>query len=246
LQHLKKVANDKEDAIERAKRDLSIRRQKIDEDKALLESRSDPESVISSLTASSCEDHQDLSVRQRENDNTLENQYASKKISSESESNHNGSASSHSELHTNQGRPNVTIENMCSSISDITDKSMKSSMNDPSPSQYDVATYSKSAAVDHELCSFHSSVENASSSSISSTAAVVSGVGSNDRQGRHVDVMVHHATKSSDQRLKRRASTEISSQHKNFVLDYEEVFRTSNVPQLIAALSGRVIACKLT
>lgn len=95
----------------------------------------------------------------------------------------------------------------------------------------------------------------AGGSSISSTAAVVRGQGSkqNSSEGQH-----HH-----NRRHGRRSSTRGNADKQNegstsrdganagarkrkrgFDYDYREVFVKSNVPQLIATLSGRIVACK--
>ena len=53
VKHLVKTTEEKEEAVEKAKSDLEVKERKLEEDKALLEGRSDPESVTSTLTASS-------------------------------------------------------------------------------------------------------------------------------------------------------------------------------------------------
>jgi len=246
LHHLKKMTKEKEEAIERTKCDLAIRKQKMDEDKASLENRSDPESVVSQISSLTDDDNQMKSESMKKrwsdrNSDTDGHQHLTKKISSESESHHYGSedgaVSSESGMHTIEGRKNMSIGNMCSSISDITDKSIKSSVNESRPSRLT----SHSGAISVKDGEDRDLLETISSSSISSTAAVFSGIGSNDRPSRNVDVSIKHGGDISKHRSRRRA--EISSHQKNFVLDYEEVFYESNIPQLIATLSGRVIAC---
>mmetsp|Transcript_55 Transcript_55/g.84 ORF Transcript_55/g.84 Transcript_55/m.84 type:complete len:424 (+) Transcript_55:3-1274(+) len=83
-------------------------------------------------------------------------------------------------------------------------------------------------------------------SSISSTAAVVRGEGSWDRQHGHADVVIKknhaHSKSHGSGGSKKRKRQELTSLEKDFKLDYEEVFLTSNVPQLIATPAGRIIA----
>lgn len=72
-----------------------------------------------------------------------------------------------------------------------------------------------------------------SGNSISSTAAVARNNASDNQEHEHADVVV-----------KRKAlSKEISSIHDDFDLDYEDVFISSNVPQLIATTAGRIVTC---
>ncbi len=74
-----------------------------------------------------------------------------------------------------------------------------------------------------------------SESSISSTAAVVSGVGSGTHDHRDTDIIFTRDWK--------RKHHEKTSLDEGFELSYQEVFLASNVPQLIATPAGRIVAC---
>jgi hypothetical protein len=82
-----------------------------------------------------------------------------------------------------------------------------------------------------------------SSGSIPSTAAVARGAGSRESERGRADFVVnvkkHGKRKAADDATKERISLE-----SDFELDYEEVFLSSNVPQLIATPAGRIVICK--
>jgi hypothetical protein len=49
----------------------------------------------------------------------------------------------------------------------------------------------------------------------------------------------------NDKKSKRkRPPTEVTSLERSFELDFEEVFNKSNIPQMIAATSGKIVSCK--
>ena len=87
--------------------------------------------------------------------------------------------------------------------------------------------------------------QNVTASSISSDAAVRSERSSNathDSGSQHhidKDVIINEKKSRSSQK---RKSREMSSMSRSFELDYEEVFQKSNIPQVIAATSGKVVA----
>ena len=79
------------------------------------------------------------------------------------------------------------------------------------------------------------------SSSVSSDAAVVRG-SFTDRRPRHADVVIPKKKKSSRRRRKSKGSSpDATDLEDDFQLDYEEVFITSNLPQLIATPAGKVV-----
>jgi len=76
-----------------------------------------------------------------------------------------------------------------------------------------------------------------SNSSISSDAAVASEKTSRDRHTGHKDVVFNN-----DQRMRsKRPPEEVTSLERSFELNYEEVFDKSNIPQLIASTSGKIM-----
>ena len=102
-----------------------------------------------------------------------------------------------------------------------------------------------------------------SSSSVSSTAAVVRGLGSSqlkrhgrrhrsDRIDRNLPAMSGECESNNVNSVKEMnvcsTTTASTSHHKkkrrSFHYDYREVFLKSNVPQFIATLSGRIVVCE--
>jgi len=74
-------------------------------------------------------------------------------------------------------------------------------------------------------------MSNNASNSVSSDAAVASGPSSDNA---HSDIIINGDRRSS------HTARDVNS----FDLDYEEVFVKSNVPQLLASTSGRIVTCK--
>lgn len=114
---------------------------------------------------------------------------------------------------------NITLDKMSSSMSELTDSNKGSDSGDGKKMNASMA------------------------SSISSTAAVVRGSASSKREQGHADVVVKTRKKGASSQSD--TSTEPTSLDPDFELDYEAVFVTSNVPQLIATPAGRIVACKL-
>jgi PAS domain S-box-containing protein len=80
-------------------------------------------------------------------------------------------------------------------------------------------------------------VDQPSISSISSDAAVASEKTSRDRNTGHKDVVFNN-----DKRMgRKRPPEEVTSLERTFELNYEEVFHKSNIPQLIATTSGKIV-----
>jgi len=289
VQHLIKATKEKEKAVEQAKSDLTIRERKLEEDKALQESRSDPESVTSSLTASTagstpCSgsgsekegaggqlDSQNNSKKRKaesgssgssedQDNNTIEadvDKQIMKKVRLTKEV-AKGSGGDDSTSSTDSsigeegggsgpGGKNISLDKMSSSVSDITDSNRSSSdatgggngktsgKKRTSPSgSYNGTGEQLSSTEDNDA---GTSSGQPSSSSISSTAAVVRGGGSRERHHKHSDVVI----KEKKDQKKRKHRREKTSLEQDFQLDYEEVFLTSNIPQLIATAAGRII-----
>jgi hypothetical protein len=84
--------------------------------------------------------------------------------------------------------------------------------------------------------------EQPSSSINSSDAAMASKKSSRDRHSgghrKHKDVVFNNEKKRSD---RKRKPEEVTSLERSFQLDYEEVFDKSNIPQVIAATSGKIV-----
>lgn len=264
LKHLIKSTKEKELNLQRAKAELAIRNQKLEEDRVLQDSRSDPESVTSSLTAFSNSDSKFKGSTKSNDDSstnvavasvgregfkrknycqeTAEEQYHPKKCqktTADDDSNHDGS--NNSSGHEDSGNSgsgvdgkNISIGKMSSSLSDITDSNRGSS--DGQAGSGSSGSNPVKAAFDLRLLAQEdNNSDSKTDSSISTTAAVVSGVGSNEHDHRDTAIIFTQSRK--------RKQREKTSMEDGFQLSYQEVFRASNVPQLIATPAGRIVAC---
>jgi len=245
VKHLIQETKKKEAAIEDAKANLAIRDQKREEEKSFQDSRSDPESVISSLTTSSacggdkgqiCDEPKDKegcntcmssvkaissSAGGGSDDNNNDNRSGSKKSDREEfiknkgkTDNQSGSVDSCSmkDPKNRSSFQDISINNRCTSMSEISD-SVPSSKG---------CSGSDSGDGSEE-------VDISEASSISSTAAVMSGGGSKEQENPHCIGKLD---------VREKTSLEL-----DFELNYQEVFLASNVPQLIATQTGRIAIC---
>lgn len=60
----------------------------------------------------------------------------------------------------------------------------------------------------------------------------------------HERASISGATLSRQKKRKRKLDDDLTSLDEGFQLDYEEVFLKSNVPQLLATSTGRIVSCK--
>jgi len=261
LKHLIKSTEEKERNLQKTRAELAIRNQKLEEDRLLQDGRSDPESVTSSLTACSFSDskfrgstedsstHVAVASLGREgykpkatcHENSEGHNESLKKCHKSAEkndddSNHDSNNSSGNMDSNNSGSGhdgnNMSIDKMSSSLSDITDSNRGSSDGQGTGSS---GSNQVKAAFDLSLLAQEDNPESKTDSSISSTAAVVSGVGINDHDHRNTAIIF-----TRDRKRKHREKT---SMEDGFQLSYQEVFLASNVPQLIATPAGRIVAC---
>jgi PAS domain S-box-containing protein len=132
------------------------------------------------------------------------------------------------------------ISKTISSVSELTDSNRGSSSNnsgsgggssDDLPTEQDSRESASGNREDGVV------VDQPSTSSISSDAAVASEKTSRDRNTGHKDVVFNN-----DKRMSRkRPPEEVTSLERTFELNYEEVFHKSNIPQLIASTSGKIV-----
>ena len=128
------------------------------------------------------------------------------------------------------------ISKTISSVSELTDSNRGSSSNnsgggisDDLPTEQDSRESTSGNRED--------GVDQPSISSISSDAAVASEKTSRDRNTGHKDVVFNN-----DKRMgRKRPPEEVTSLERTFELNYEEVFHKSNIPQLIATTSGKIV-----
>lgn len=250
LKHLIMLTKEKERNLQRAKTELAVRNQKLEEDRVLQDGRSGSDSVTSSLTASSFSDSKDTSTnvgaasvrrdrykRKITSQGTLEEHQESlrkcqKTAEKDDDDSNQDSNNSNGHLDSNSsgsglGGKNISIGKMSSSLSDMTDSNRGSSDGQRGSS----GSNQVKGGLELSLLTEKEKSDN----SISSTAAVVSGVGNNDQDPRHTPIIY-----TKDRKRKHQEKTSIED---GFQLSYQEVFLASNVPQLIATPAGRIVAC---
>lgn len=224
----------KEESIARVKQDIKAKQRQLQEDKAQ-QDPSDPESTTSDLTESSGSAGIKARVDSKNHPKpvgaaggTSSDEYYKRKKARMLESHEStiSSVDSSGGDESRQPREDQQQQQAClqtvsagqtgSSISDVTNSNIGSSMNSNSGTRTD------GNGDAHQ--------------SVSSDAAVVSGTSHH----HHADVVIQ-----GDKRKSWHVTGTIKSSFDGtFGIDYEEVFVKSNVPQLLATPSGRVIACK--
>jgi len=263
VNHMIASTSEKEKKNEKLKSDLEEKQRQIErenEEKAMLEGRSDPESVTSCLTSDttlSSSRHQEAEERNAGGDNNNSNNKRKLSINnreggSSRDTNNKKLCTVSSEATSGEssgedrggssgsgrgGGPNVhgcSISKTISTVSDITDSNRGSSSNSSgsgSGSSDDVPTEQDSPSGNDD------DGEQPSTSTISSDAAVASEKTSRDRDSCHMDVVFNN-----DKRMgRKRPPEEVTSLERSFELNYEEVFNKSNIPQLIANTSGKIV-----
>ena len=246
-----KSTKEKEEAIDQLKTDLEVKKRKIEEEKAAQESRSDPESVTSSLTSdtnssvrhSRSQQPPHKKMKGSTNDQGVDNQHQDNttsyhnmsSVSTNEDSSGGGDGSGNG-----SGGPSAqglsTDKTHSTGVSDLTESNRASSSNSGSG-----ANSGKTESVSRDQ--LEENGELPSSSSISSDAAVASERSSRDHpmeehHHNHKDVVFNQHVKRQH---RQRPPEEVTSLEPNFGLDYKEVFTMSNVPQLIATTSGKIV-----
>lgn len=200
--------------MEKTKQDLEAKRRKIEDDNEYQQDPSDPESTISSLTASS----------------GATNLPPTKTSSSENSSKKRGISS---DCDIRKAKMPRTLDSEINEINSASRASKSNCSYHPS----DKVTLSGESRM-HDS----NSTEESSKSSCSQTYGGVSSVGAVARglhcrtpRENHPDVIVNGFKKRS-------MIAEATSMDSSFKLDYEEVFVKSSVPQLLATTAGRIVA----
>jgi hypothetical protein len=217
VKHLISTAKEKEEKLAKTKADIAIRDQKLKEEKMLQEARSDPESVTSSITAFSSTSAHVQAASSPDINKASNNPKHSFQSTSESSSDQISSESGP------KGK-DFSVNKMSSSVSDMTDSNKGSADGKESKERSGNEAFSQKSGGETE---------------VSSTAAVVSGIGSQEPCHQHTGLEI----KMRPRDRKRKYTQEKNSLDENFSLNYEEVFMSSNVPQIIATLAGRVVTC---
>lgn len=223
VKHLVKVNKDKEQALEKTKIDLEAKRRKLEEERNAHQDPSDPESTTSSLTVSSGTTS-DTKMARSEKDDSSPLDECDPEDSQESTKESSWAAESEENSRKRKLGGTVFVNQTCESVSDLTDSNKGSS------------SEGNSSGSSHSRRP--SGGDAASKDTVLSDAAVARGVEQNQHGPNPSDVFVKKKRKVvivND--AKRKRSVENS-----FELDYKEVFLKSNVPQLLATTSGRVVA----
>ena len=257
MEHLKRIHKEKEINIEHTK--------KLIEEKALLEGRSDPESIHGSVTSS-------LTASSRRSTSPEEN--SSDKDSSSSCENYQQNRKKRKKISYAEGIKAPTSKGSNKKSRSLRDKRKEPSSSESSseedagnegPGGKNILFDKTSSSVSDMTDSNRSSMNGASvnkkkqghiqpqvsseigaastaTSSISSTAAVVRG-------SSHKSPQSHRSNRSETKNAVVDGHGEnqkkpYKKKRRSFDTNYKEVFLKSNIPQLIVTLSGRVVVCK--
>jgi len=274
VKYLIQETKKKEAAIENARSNLAIRNQKLEEEKSLQDSRSDPESVTSSLTESSAfrtgdgrkggntvrsmrvissssgggsdDTNNSKSCDSKKNDTVSHDLRSEGQKETNARSNTVGIDGNSSDQKDGTMGPegqNISLHNRSSTMSEISDGTLSSKGRSGSVSDSGDGTISSSDLIvsDRNTSSDECETEDQSeSSSVSSTAAVTSGLGNKELNNLHANIMVKEGI---GDRKRRHDEREKTSLEMDFQLNYQEVFLASNIPQLIATQTGRIAIC---
>lgn len=226
MKHLIKLTKEKQIAVQKAQADLTARQQKLEEETALQEFRSDrDDSVTSDVTMTTST--QNYSTEESSNLTSIESDGRKKRKNAPS---------------GNCSPKDGQVEKKCKTNSSGGNSSGNDSGNDGS--NQNISSLDQSTSGGQRIKQEVTSDDNGNSSegTASSNAAVVSGIGSDGTHQKHLDSIIRVKGKSSSRKrqLIRKEKTSLDS---DFELNYQEVFLASNVPQLIATTSGRIVTC---
>ena len=188
---------------------------KLEEEKANVE-RSDPESVASSLTCGS--KRKDRREGDSERKPIPDEAVKVKKVKINDAI--SDSSSNDGQRRVGPGMKNISLAKMSSAISDISDSNKGSSKSGDGT--------------------------NGKSSEDGFPTDAVSPIASNGTTNEdwgHADVVVKVRKQQVDLPASVEKNGEMTSLDAEFELDYQEVFVSSNVPQLIATPTGRIVTC---
>jgi len=264
VKHLIQETKKKEAAIEEAKSNLAIRDQKREEENALQDSRSDPESVISSLTTSSAcgGDKGQICDEPKEKEGCNTSMSSVKAVSSTSDENNNnctGRRKDHTGgLTKNKGKLAVVGEdNQSGSVDSCSTKDPKNRS-----SSQDISVNNRCSSMS-EISDSNPSSKGCSGSDSgdgntgSSRVTLSTKNGTDEREGEDSSeassisstaaVMSGGGSKEQESPNcivnRTLVNCEKTSLELDFELNYQEVFLASNIPQLIATQTGRIAIC---
>lgn len=207
--------------MEKTRQDLEAKRRKIEDDKEYQQDPSEPESTTSSLTISSAS-------------STL-NPPATIHSTTGNSNDQNNYSSSRNDCPQNR---KAKVSARGSNNDDLHQLNRISSSNKGSSSEgtSSEGQNNRLVSIGREEASNSSSSGVTTSGDVSSVGAVARGLCNRTQIINHADVIV------KSRKPRPAASTEVTSMDDSFLLDYEEVFIKSNVPQLLATTAGRIVA----
>lgn len=245
-----KATNEKEAVVEKLKSDLEVKQRQLEEEKAANE-RSDPESVMSSLTEESTGSSRESSHHKSSSHGSIEEKKRKASPSDDEdddrckEKKHRVS-SSEAATEDSSGEGRESRSGGTRSDTESGSGNGSGSANKPNAKQFSTdkaistvsdLTKSNRISSDSGECDDTNDIRQPSTSSISSDAAVASVKPDHEAQSGHRDVVFNNDRRSG----RKRPPEEVTSLERNFKLDYKEVFDKSNIPQLIAMTSGKIV-----
>lgn len=260
MKHLIKTKGEKEEAVKTLKKELNQKTERMEEDKIAQEGRSDLESVTSSLTTSTGGSSrlnrkmsgQHSNKRKARFEAPTARHHKKHQASRNNVSSISASEESSGESRTNGGRNKdhtFSIDKTVLSVSDLTDSNRGSSSNNSgsgskgSGSEGSGST-EREPVLREPLSQEAIPEDQQTTSSGSSDAAVAREKSGRDHhnespQHNHEDFVFDHRKRMD---LMRPPEAVTSSSEASNKLNYEEVFDQSNIPQLIAGTSGKIVS----
>ena len=259
VEHLKRCHKEKENDIEHTR--------KLIEEKALLEGRSDPESIHDSVTSSLTASTRNSTAEDPKGGSDKESPFSSDndqdQLDRRSRKKRKKLICYAESIATTAERPNKKLraspkEPSSSESSSEEDVGTEEEGPGGKNISFDKTNSSLSDMTDSNRSSIKGAIKNkkrqaqqqtavnkgklaTTASSVSSTAAVVRGNAhkSSQSHSRHRSSMLEAIAEGYDNQRRPHKKKRRSFDH-----NYKEVFQKSNVPQLIVTLSGRVVVCK--
>merc|ERR1712238_360500 len=235
LKHLIKVTKEKEEAVMKAKLEVTVYQQKIEEDKALQESRSDRESVMSGLTNSSS--GSGIIVRERGYSNQTEDNSTST-LSEENEASE-GNQSTDIKI-CNMSSLSSNGDNTCDNKKTDPNMIYDSSTNNSNENSVESKPSGKNIQLDKMNCCASERAENNNKSQLQANEDIIKPKFKTSSPSISAVVSDNILESRKDKRKYEESSSSLDD---DFALNYEEAFVTSNVPQLISTTAGRIITC---
>jgi len=218
VRHLIKENEEKEAAVQRAKKDLDAKKDNMEKEERAKQDPSEPESTTSSLTVSSRSEQPNKKTARS---NRYGDRSPQEKKPRHYKSHESALTSGSSDDANKQELPAYALGTAASAVSGITDSNQGTSGNETS------------------------NEDKESDETPSSEPAVSSRLETTGFKCQHKDSSVavsNNKSNSAHSGTEESMESEKTSLDGDFQLDYEEVFLKSNVPQILAATNGRIVS----